>query len=530
MQELSKSLSLCLYVFLALGSTQLLLAQQGMGRGGFGGGRGGGGSRSQAVELLAKFDQDANGWLNAQERLAARVYLGKAPQTRSSNTDTRESQQSVTLNPRLTPADVKWYSTEPLYDLQTLRTLFLEFENSDWEAELEDFHNTDIDVAAQLIVDGRTYKDVGVRFRGNSSYSSVSRGWKRSLNLSIDFAHKEQRLYGYRTLNLLNSNTDPTFVRTILYQEIARDYLPAFKANYVRVVINGESWGIYINIEQFNTDFIQELFHTRDGARWKVPQMRSNGGLTYLGDSPQAYKNTYDIKSKDDPESWEALVHLCKVLNQTPEDRLEDAISPILDIDETLKFLALDRALVNGDGYWSRASDYVIYLDTNGRFHILPFDTNEGLRSTGGQGGFGRGVASSSDGQISQLSALPSSGSYNRTPLYRLLAVPALRDRYLDYVRDIAEKWLDWSKIFQLAEKYQALIAADVESDQRKLYSTLYFYTDVILDIGQSSGTCLKTFVEQRRDYLLQESTENDAGKILREYISLTKSQSSSEE
>jgi hypothetical protein len=205
------------------------------------------------------------------------------------------------------------------------------------------------------------------------------------------------------------------------------------------------------------------------------------------------------------------------------------SVWPILDIDETLKFLALDRALVNGDGYWSRASDYVIYLDANRRFHILPFDTNEGLRSPGGQGGFGRGLATVSDGQILQLNPLPSTGDYNKMPLYRLLAVPALRDRYLGYVREIAEKWLDWSRIFPLAEKCQSLIAADVESDQRKLYSTLSFFTDVILDVGQSSSVCLKTFVEQRRDYLLQGSTGNLAEKMLREYINATRNQTSSE-
>jgi spore coat protein CotH len=85
------------------------------------------------------------------------------------------------------------------------------------------------------------------------------------------------------------------------------------------------------------------------------------------------------IKSKDDPDSWAALIRLCKVLNQIPEDKLEETISPILDIEETLKFLALDRVLVNGDGYWSRASDYVIYLDANRRFHILPFDQEPNL-------------------------------------------------------------------------------------------------------------------------------------------------------
>ena len=54
-------------------------------------------------------------------------------------------------------------------------------------------------------------------------------------------AHEDQRLMGYRTLNLLNVNGDATFARPLLYSEIAQRYLPAPKANYVRVVINGES-------------------------------------------------------------------------------------------------------------------------------------------------------------------------------------------------------------------------------------------------------------------------------------------------
>ena len=34
-------------------------------------------------------------------------------------------------------------------------------------------------------------------------------------------------------------------------------------------------------------------------------------------------------------------------------------------------------ALINGDGYWTRASDYSIYLDPKGKFHIIPSDMNE---------------------------------------------------------------------------------------------------------------------------------------------------------
>ena len=116
--------------------------------------------------------------------------------------------------------------------------------------------------------------------------------------------HAEQRLGGYRSLNLLNSNADPTFLRTVLYQYVARQYMAAPKANWVRVVINGESWGIYVNTQQINSDFTQEWFQTTKGARWKVPgSPGARGGLAYLGDDPAAYKGSYEIKTQGRSES-----------------------------------------------------------------------------------------------------------------------------------------------------------------------------------------------------------------------------------
>ena len=65
------------------------------------------------------------------------------------------------------------------------------------------------------------------------------------MNLYLDHKHSDQRLLGYKTLNLLNSNSDPTFMREVIYSHVARNYIPAFKGNFVKVVINGESWGVY---------------------------------------------------------------------------------------------------------------------------------------------------------------------------------------------------------------------------------------------------------------------------------------------
>jgi len=369
-------------------------------------------------------------------------------------------------------------------------------------------------VPAKLTVDGKTFPDVGVHFRGASSFFTVGEGRKRSLNVSLDFVHADEQLGGYRTFNLLNSHTDPTFLRTILYYQVAREYIAAPKANFARVVINGESWGVYVNAQQFNKDLVKDWFGTVKGARWKVPgSPRGRGGLNYLGEDVREYRRIYDIKTKDDPKSWADLIHLCKVLNETPPDQLEKALDPLLDMDGALKFLALENALINNDGYWIRSSDYNLYQDEKGRFHIIPHDANETFRAPEGPG-FGGGPRVNGV----ELDPLAGADDPNKPLLTKLLAVPALRTRYLGNIRELAQNWLDWNKLGPLAQRYQAVIADDVRTDTRKLYPTEAFAKGVTEDVqeqgfrGPRRSISLRSFVEQRRAFLLNHADVKRAG------------------
>ena len=357
------------------------------------------GMMQSELKIRKQFDANGDKWLNAVERKAARASLterrkrqpvrgmngprpGAGPQGRN--------QEAPKAGAKLSVADVKSFANAPLYASNVLRTLFLEFEESDWEKELEDFHGTDVEVPAQLTVDGKAYPGVGVHFHGVSSYMMVGQGRKRSLVLTLDMVAPDQQLGGYRKLNLLNSHEDPSFLHSVLALQIARDYLPAPQANFVRVVINGESWGVYVNQQHFNKDFLRDWYGTTQGARWKVPgSPNGQGGLNYLGEEDTAYKRIYEIKSKDDPRAWTDLIHLCKVLNQSPSNQLERALSPLLDVDGVLRFLAWENVLANGDGFYTRASDYCLYEDPNGRFHVIPYDANETFSSGGGPGGPG---------------------------------------------------------------------------------------------------------------------------------------------
>lgn len=460
------------------------------------GGFGGGGVRPDRP-VVAQFDKDGDGRLNADERRAARESLGTQPAGRGGRGGGRGSALGpAEPSPKFDNAEAVIYpGSMPFYDLSTLRTLFLDFENDEWLDELVAFNDTDVEVPATLRIDGQTYRDVGVHTRGASSFMMVPKDRKLSLNLTLDFVRGRQDVQGYTTLNLLNSNGDATFLRTVLYLQAAREYMPAAQANFVRVVMNGENRGIYINVEQVNRQFTERWYKTDGGTRWKVPgSPGGRGGLEYIGDDVAAYQRLYEIKTKEDPQAWAALVNLTKVLNETPLDRLEAALTPILDVDEALRFLAMEIVFVNSDGYWTRASDYNIFLAPDGKFHILPHDVNEAFPGGGFGRGGGGGFGGRGGGGGPTLDPLVGLNDATKPLRSRLLAVPALRDRYLAHVRAIATKWLDWNTLGPLVDRYQQLIAADVAADTRKLDTTEAFTTGV-------DG--LRQFAEARRAALL---------------------------
>jgi hypothetical protein len=198
------------------------------------------------------------------------------------------------------------------------------------------------------------------------------------------------------------------------------------------------------------------------------------------------------------------------VLNETPPDKLPATLAPLLDVDGVLRFLAVDNVLMNSDGYYTRASDYNLYRDAQGRFHTVTHDANEVMRPAEGGGWLRRGGTANTPAGGNQMSLSPLAGADqpDKVLLNRLLAVPEYKQRYLGYIRDINNKWMNWERFGALAMKFQALIADDVKHDEHKLYTTDAFNSSLTVDVGGGggmfgpTGTSLKTFVEQRHAFL----------------------------
>ena len=465
-----------------------------------GGGRGGPGRGSELV-LVPKFDANGDGMLIGEERRAARAEVKKERgegRAQPGGETPPSKGVAVALN------DVEEYPGADLYDPSLIRTFFIELLQSDWEDELAAFYRTDVLVPGTLIVDGDSYPSVGVSFRGNSSFFTVRKGQKRSINLVMDFADGDQNLGGFRTLNLLNAHTDPSFLREVTYNYVARNYIPAPKANFVRVVINGEDWGIYVNSQQMNKDFTEEWFGTRQGVRWKI---RAGGGaraLNYNGDDPAEYKALYEAKSNENDRAWADLIRVCRDLGTIPTEGLDTRLDRILNVDRALWFLAMDNVLIDSDGYYTRGSDYMIYQEPKfGRFHLLPYDSNETFRYPGGGGpGGGSGV------RVEGVKLSPFAGEENeaRPLLNRLMANKNIRARYLAHVRTIVDEWFETDELEEAFGRFHSLIAENVKMDVKKLYSTDAFFSNLNVDEGSGRRPTpgLKSFLSARRNYFRQ--------------------------
>ena len=134
-----------------------------------------------------------------------------------------------------------------------------------------------MEVPATLTVDGRVYKDIGMHFRGASSFMMVGEATStHSIYLSITNT-TDQSLGGYHTLLLLNSHDDPTFLHSVLSYEIAREYIPPRR----RTWLSGdqrENWGIYANAQASNKDSVKEWFgkaRAHNGRSPGVPMGRA---------------------------------------------------------------------------------------------------------------------------------------------------------------------------------------------------------------------------------------------------------------
>ncbi len=372
-----------------------------------------------------------------------------------------------------------------LFDTDKVQSINITFKQANWSYYLDSLRfNGDGLLAALVEVNGQKFENAGVRYRG---FKSFAPGTPRNpLHVVLDMKDKTQTYQGYHVLKLSNTLRDPSMLREVLGYEIARTYMPAPKANFAKVTINGKMYGLLANIESVNEEqFLNRYFESTGNAFFKVNQdadkaptgCKNNlyGSLEYDA-AVTCYENNFDKISE---HGTKELMELARILNQET-----GKIETILNVDRTLWMLAFNNAIVNLSSYTGQHSvNYYLYQDNNGRFTPIVWDLNLAFGSF-------KNIGSGSDLKLKALQELDPLLQFDNPtkPLISQLLGDANYNKiYRSHMRTIVQDWFISGKFETRAKELQKLIRNDVNADPNKYYTIEEF--DVSLDktIGRKS-------------------------------------------
>lgn len=379
---------------------------------------------------------------------------------------------------------------QDLYDPATLRTFSIQFRDANWMQLLRQNWASQTYILADLTVDGVTYPAVGVRIRGNTSYTALPAGSEKfSLKIAMDFTDPNQELLGYDTINLNNGFRDPTFAREMVYNNYVAQFIPNPRANHALVTLNGQNWGVYINVQQADKRMLRDFYANADGLRISCANNPNGPGLAYNGASPSGY-TAYEIQNDGglaDPLG--TLIALTNTLSNAPLGDLPN-IDRSFAIDPSIWSVVLENFLTDDDSYINKGCDFMVYRNPiDGRSHLQQRDANETFTQT-------------------SWAITRNFTQTNKPVLNRLLSVPELRQRYLAHYRTVRND-LNWAYFGPRFDAVRQRISAAVQADPKKLYSFQLFESNYTSTVnmpytGLAGGSIigLQQFVEQRASFL----------------------------
>ncbi len=370
---------------------------------------------------------------------------------------------------------VSW-SQGAFYDISTIQEIAITFNQANWDYQMDTAKNGSEGyiLASQVTINGISFDSVGVKYKGNSSYS-INRV-KNPLHLQLDYVLAGQAYQGFTDIKLSNGWSDPSSIREVMSFKILRNYMDAPESNFARVSVNGSYFGFYANTESINKNFVGKHFYSSGNTLVKCNPFSVGNylpNLDYLTADSTLYYNRYELKSE---YSWKDLLDLCDTLENNPA-----AIHTILDIDRALWMLAYNNVTVNLDSYsGSFAQNYYLYMDDNRRFDPVIWDLNMNF---GGFPNTGAGPQLSLSG-MQTMTPLLHSTNPARPLIKQLLANTTYRKMYIAHMRTITSEFFTNNAYQAEATSLQALIDSSVQADPNGLYTYPQFLLSLTTNIG----------------------------------------------
>lgn len=333
-------------------------------------------------------------------------------------------------------------------------------------------------VPATFMAEGKTYQ-VKIRARG-----SWSRSWpKKSLKIQFDHQNPFQ---DHNSLNLNSCWRDPAFVREALaYQVYANCGVIASHAQMVRLQVNGHFYGLYVQVEQPDKQFLLE--HNLKGGELYKAISRSRDADERALPEEASYQGAYSKETKK-TGGYHELVAFCQELAHT-QDTLA-FFNQHVDLENYINYLAATVLIQHWDGF--NKNHYLVQeRDNAGKWLVVPWD----LDRTFGD----HWQMRFDEARLPVLLGTrgsPGVTGWNRIE-DRFFSEPTLRARFLDRLANLLEKEFTKEKLFPILDQLETQIAPEATLDRSRWPSPAGDFHEGIAGV--------KSFIVERRAYLQEQ-------------------------
>jgi len=307
---------------------------------------------------------------------------------------------------------------------------------------------------ADLVVDGESFRDVGIRVKGNYTLMASRRSLEKSLKIDLDRNVEGQRIDGLASLTLNGGVSDPSGAREALAYAVFRAAgVPASRTALaeVRLTVPGrwtdEFVGVATVVEPVNKRFLVRHFGDSTGMLLKPEGLP--GGPAHLGREWPPYADRYRPDKAPSARQKRRLIEFTELVSTADDEAFAAGIGSHLDVDAFLRFIAVNALLANLDSYLGYGHNYYLYLDpATERFVFIPWDLDLALATWPAAGPPERLVHLSLDHPHAGRNAL----------LDRILAIPDHQARYREIVAELAGGCFTPERLLALLEPIEAAL------------------------------------------------------------------------
>ena len=150
----------------------------------------------------------------------------------------------------------------------------------DWDAFIDNASGEQY-YAANVVIDGEAYKNVGIRGKGNTSLSTVSSLGSERYSFKIEFDQYDSSIsyHGLDKLSLNNLIQDSTMMKDYLTYTMMNEFGAAAPlCSFVYITVNGEDWGLYLAVEGVEDSFLERNYGSDYGELYKPDSLSFGGG------------------------------------------------------------------------------------------------------------------------------------------------------------------------------------------------------------------------------------------------------------